>query len=219
MTKFILTILAAVWMAAGAVRAQQAWVQIEALPTLAEAENRARAWSSAFPDVNGYRLASGWYAIALGPFAAAEATDRLFALRAERLVPQDSFIADGGAFRAQFWPVGAEPASQPSQVQSAQQQPVPGEGAAPAAQAQPPAGQVAAVAPPSVAPPAVVIPEETPAEARRSEAALSAEERMALQTAMQWFGFYDGAIDGAFGRGTRTSMAAWQGANLSLIHI
>jgi S1-C subfamily serine protease len=30
---------------------------------------------------------------------------------------------------------------------------------------------------------------------------------------LQWAGFYDAAIDGAFGRGTRNSMAAWQEAN------
>jgi hypothetical protein len=49
-----------------------------------------------------------------------------------------------------------------------------------------------------------VIQEETPAEARQSEAQLTREERDALQIAMQYFGFYQGGIDGAFGpaRGT-----------------
>ena len=56
-------------------------------------------------------------------------------------------------------------------------------------------------------------PDETPAEARRSERALSAQERKDLQIALQWAGFYDAAIDGAFGRGTRASMGAWQAAN------
>jgi hypothetical protein len=41
-----------------------------------------------------------------------------------------------------------------------------------------------------------VIQEETPAEARQSEAQLTREERDALQIAMQYFGFYTGAIDG-----------------------
>jgi peptidoglycan hydrolase-like protein with peptidoglycan-binding domain len=192
MTKFILTIVAAMYLAAGAVRAQEAWVQIEALPTLADAESRARAWNSAFPDVEGFRLASGWYAIALGPYSPQQAANRLFALRAERLVPQDSFISDGGNYRGRFWPVGAPAAAVPE----------------PEPQAEPEPDQVIEVMP---APQA--LPDETPAEARRSEALLTAEERMALQTALQWFGFYDSAIDGAFGRGTRTSMAAWQAAN------
>ena len=65
---------------AGIARAQdQAWVQIEAQPTLAEAIERARAYTSVFPDVAGYALNSGWYGIVLGPYssddAAADADD------------------------------------------------------------------------------------------------------------------------------------------------
>ncbi len=187
MTRFLLTILAAAWFAAGAARGQEAWVQIEALSTLADAEARARAWSAAFPDVSGYRLSSGWYGIALGPYPAEAAANRLFALRAERLIPGDSFVSDGGNFRDRFWPVGAT-------------------GAGSAAPRTDPDQVIAVVPAPET------LPDETPAEARRSEALLTGEERMALQTALQWFGFYDSAIDGAFGRGTRASMASWQGA-------
>ena len=56
-------------------------------------------------------------------------------------------------------------------------------------------------------------PAETPAEARASEAALDLAARQEVQTALQWFGFYDAAIDGAFGPGTRAAMTAWQEAN------
>ena len=55
--------------------------------------------------------------------------------------------------------------------------------------------------------------DETPTEARRSEQLLTRDERMDLQVMLKWAGFYDAAIDGAFGRGTRNSMAAWQEAN------
>lgn len=55
-------------------------------------------------------------------------------------------------------------------------------------------------------------PDETPAQARASEALLSSDERKLLQTALQWAGFYNSTIDGAFGRGTRSSMAAYQQA-------
>lgn len=55
--------------------------------------------------------------------------------------------------------------------------------------------------------------DETPKEARASEAALSDADRMALQSALKWYGFYDSSIDGAFGAGTRNSMAAWQAAS------
>ncbi len=56
-------------------------------------------------------------------------------------------------------------------------------------------------------------PEETLNEAYRSEAALDAETRRELQRALAWFGFYASGIDGAFGRGTRMAMAAWQRSN------
>ena len=45
-----------------------------------------------------------------------------------------------------------------------------------------------------------------------TEADLTQEERKAVQAALAWFGHYDGAIDGAFGRGTRAALAAWQEA-------
>ena len=59
----------------------------------------------------------------------------------------------------------------------------------------------------------VVEPDETPKQARAAEAALTDAERMALQEALKWYGFYQGGVDGSFGKGTRASMAAWQEAN------
>ena len=70
----------------------RAWVQIEAQPTLTEAEARARAYAGAFPDVAGFRMASGWYAIALGPYTPDAAAARLNELRRDNLVPADSFV-------------------------------------------------------------------------------------------------------------------------------
>ncbi|KZY29821.1 peptidoglycan-binding protein, partial [Roseovarius sp. HI0049] len=57
------------------------------------------------------------------------------------------------------------------------------------------------------------IPEETPNQARRSEAQLTAEERRQLQIALEWAGHYEGAIDAAIGPGTRGAMADWQRNN------
>lgn len=169
--------------AATVAAAQDVWVQIEALPTLAEGEERARAYGGVFPDVSGFELTSGWYAIVLGPYAASEAQDRLDLLRREGMIPQDSYIPDSGRFIRRFWPAGGV-------------QPTPAP-VAPEAQAE---------APVVVEP----LPDESPQEARRSEAELSEADRQALQTALQWEGFYAGKIDGAIGAGTRASMAAWQ---------
>lgn len=173
----------------------QVWIQIEARNTLAGAEDRLRDWSSTLPDVTGFALASGWYAVALGPFSPDEAAARLAELRAAGAIPRDSFIADGRVYRAQVWPAGAAPAPAA---------PAPAEPAAPVAAAPEPAPT------PEAAP--TTPPAETLAEARRAESALSRDERQDIQRALQWFGVYAAAIDGAFGPGTRSAISAWQTA-------
>lgn len=155
------------------------WVQIEARPTLREAQDRARAYSNAFTDVAGFQLNTGWYAIALGPFTGDDARARLQQLRRDRLIPADSYVSDGGAFRQQFWPIGAPPRTAPLQTAMPLQQPA-------------------------------ALPDETPAEARRAERALTPQERQKVQEALQWEGHYTSAIDGAFGPGTRNAMASYQ---------
>lgn len=180
-------------MGAVAALAQQSWIQIEARPTLAEAEERARAYANLFPNVAGFALDSGWYAIALGPYAPDAASVQLSLMRGEGLIPDDSYLAEDSHFGTQFWPVGgAVPAPAPVT------EPLP-EATAPETAA--PETETVLLAP---------LPDETPEEARVSEAALTPEARKELQEALQWYGHYAGAIDGAFGAGTRKSMAGWQ---------
>ncbi len=182
---------------AGLAAAQErAFVQIEAHPEPVEANARARAYEAIVSDINGFRLGSGWFAIALGPYPPAEARTTLGSLRAEGLIPRDSYISDGDAYRERFWPVGAEAASvEPEAADDTL-------GAALAAIERAETAEGAPTTPRA--------PDETVPEARRSEATLSRAERMELQSAMQWFGQYGGAIDGAIGRGTRAAMGDWQ---------
>lgn len=165
------------------------WVQIEAQPTLNSALERASDYAAELPDVNAFSLGSGWYGIALGPYSRPDAEQVLRVYRAERVIPRDSYIALSSAYRQQIWPIGAN---------------VLGRGviAPPVAQPDTSDPQVATLAPPPT--------DETPAEAQRSERLLSRVEREALQIALKWAGVYPGAIDGAFGRGTRNAMAEWQ---------
>jgi peptidoglycan hydrolase-like protein with peptidoglycan-binding domain/S1-C subfamily serine protease len=163
------------------------WLQVEALPNLATAQDRARAYTSLFPETAGFQLRSGWYGIMIGPYPAAEAAIRLQALKREGQIPDDSFIAYASDFRDQYWPEGGSAAPAPEVVATAEPEP-------------------------TAAPEPTEAPDETKAEARDSEAILLPEDRKELQTALQWFGFYAGGIDGAFGPGTRNSMAAWQEA-------
>lgn len=171
----------------------QVWIQIEAKPNLADAQDRAAAWQAMFDDVQGYRIGSGWHVIALGPFTRADAETRLAGLLRENLVPRDSYITDGRSFEGSFWPTDTAPAT-PEATTATEQAPE---------LAQDLAQDLA---------PAPVVPDETPEQARQSESLLSQAEREQLQTALKWFGFYTSTIDGAFGRGTRGSMAEWQEA-------
>jgi peptidoglycan hydrolase-like protein with peptidoglycan-binding domain len=148
-------------------------------------------------------------------------------------VPRDSFIQQSSRFQQQFWPVGDNvletgvidaPVSvdggEPEEAAAGSTTPdvtttpldatttegeIEGETEGEIEVAEAEAETAPAPTPPE--------PDKTPAEARRSERALSAQERKDLQIALQWAGFYDAAIDGAFGRGTRASMGAWQAAN------
>ncbi|WP_299864932.1 serine protease [uncultured Roseobacter sp.] len=180
------------------------WVQIEAQPNLQDGLDRAEDYARRLEDVNGFALGGGWFGIVLGPYTTEDAQQVLRVYRAEGLIPRDSYIAFSSSLRQQFYPQGADllrrgaltsPAPQETPEITAEEQPAPTEET------------------PEVLEQVIALPDETPAEARRSERTLTAEERRGLQIALQWAGFYDAAIDGAFGRGTRNSMAAWQSAN------
>lgn len=177
------------------------WLQVEARPTLSQAEARARAYAGRFDAVSGYALGSGWYGIALGPYDPAEARRLLGELKAAGAIPGDAFVADGTQYRSRFWPVGAR-GDAPGRASAAT---APGGAAAPETEA--------TVAPAPSELPAPAAPRETLAEARASEARLDRAARERLQVALRWAGVYDAAIDGAFGVGTRAAMAEWQRQN------
>jgi hypothetical protein len=191
-------VLVAIW--AFAARAQSAedvvWVQIEAHPTLTTAQDRVRDFAAELEDVAGFTLPNGWYAIALGPYRETDAEQVLRVYRAEGVIPRDSYIEDSSAYSRQFWPLGANVLNR-------------GVISPPGPAAETPAFGASETAGTDTAP----LIDETPAEARRSEWALTIAEREKLQIALQWAGYYTAAIDGAFGRGTRGAMAAWQDAN------
>ena len=176
-------------LASSAQAQDQVWLQIEAHPNLATAEQRVRAYSQLVENVNGFRATTGLYAVALGPYDRATAQLVLQRLRGQGLIPRDSFLEPGGLYASQFFPVAAGALEETTAEVAAEA-------------AETPAEEVAAP----------VVQDETPQEARQSEAQLTREQRDELQIALQWFGFYTGRIDGAFGPGTRGSMQAYQTA-------
>lgn len=176
---------------------QQVWVQIEARPDQPQAEARAQVYASHLTDVVGYELASGWFAIELGPFDPTIAQAKLATLRSLGEIPADSFVADGHEFVKKFWPKGDASSAALT---------------APTAPAQITSGPIQSTAPtttlPSTAAPQPVM--ETPQQALQSESQLTLGQKQDLQRALAWFGDYKGGIDGAFGPGTRAAISAWQ---------
>ena len=191
MLRLLLSLITCIAISATAAMSQSArsdafWVQLEAQPSLTVAQERIRIHAGRLDNVNGFSLGGGWYAIALGPFRRADAETVLRSYLSDGLIPGDSYISASDSYRAQFWPVGANLLNTP------------------VTSPPPPAGTA------SAAPQAA---DETPRQARASESRLTRDERKDLQTWLKWAGHYDAAIDGAFGRGTRAAMAAWQRAN------
>jgi peptidoglycan hydrolase-like protein with peptidoglycan-binding domain len=189
------------------------WVQVEAHATLRTAEDFAARYEARVGSVAGFRIAGGWYALALGPYETPEDAEAVRQrLIAAREIRPDAFVTDGTIYGPQFWPVGAtRPAARdPGQPVAPAPQPEPPVAAAPGPQLQPP---VASAAEPPRSPAPQPEPEETLAEARALETRLTRDERAEIQTALQYFGFYNQRIDAAFGPGTRSAIQAWQRAN------
>ncbi|UWR89144.1 serine protease [Phaeobacter inhibens] len=186
----------------GVAHAQQSsqdtvWIQVAARASLREAQAEAQEFAARLPDVSGFALGGGWYGIVLGPYARTDADRVLQVYRSERQIPRDSFIAFGRNLGNQFYPTAASANTEPQPtVESPVLEPID-----PAVVTEAPAEPVQ-----------TTLPDETPAEARRSESRLTREERKDLQVALKAAGFYTSTIDGAFGRGTRGSMSDWQSA-------
>jgi S1-C subfamily serine protease len=204
--RYDLGLCIAMWMAliAGASVAQDMrWIQIEAQPSLLEAETRARIYAQEFPDTQAHSIGSGWYAITLGPLPEDQADLRMSQLRARAAIPRGSFLATGANYRQRIYPIGPTPtAVTPAQTAKAD---VVQEEAAQVSVSE----TVESAAPE----PSITVHDETLSEARASEGLLSSEEKMDLQRYLQWAGYYNSTIDASIGRGTRRAMAAWQTDN------
>jgi S1-C subfamily serine protease len=174
---------------------EQAWIQVETLPNLSSARTNIRRYAANLQDVNGFATNRGLYAIVIGPYSPRDALQVLQVYQADGLIPRDSYIAKSTDYKEQFWPVGANTLRHPATE--------------PTADVTTTEPDVVAV----VTPPEPEFTQESKREALASESLLSREQRKELQVALKWAGFYDGAIDGAYGRGTRGSMSGWQARN------
>lgn len=176
---------------------EQRWVQIEAQRELQDALERAQQIEDRLGNVSGFRLPSNWYAISVGPFESeTDAFNVRRQLRAEGAIPADAFVSNGSDYVEQVFPIDGAPASPALSVPDELPQPQPDE-------------EFAVTEPEPLQEPQPE-PEETLREAQAAERSLDRETRAEIQTALQWFGFYNLGIDAAFGPGTRRAMSAWQ---------
>jgi len=218
---FVALVACLVWAPFAALAQVSYWVQIEAHATLRTAEEFAARYDARFGNIAGFRIAGGWYGLAVGPFETADDAEsvRVRLLNAREIRP-DAYVTDETTYGAQFWPAGAnvlerpapeapdapEPAmSEPEPQPEPQRQTVQRTDPAPAPTPAPP--------PVAAAPEPAPEPEETLAEARNLDRLLTRDERAEIQTALQWFGFYTQRIDAAFGPGTRNAISGWQREN------
>lgn len=217
--------------------AQEAvWLQLETHSSVGSATTTARNYATRLENVTGFSLGGGYYAIALGPYAPGDAAALLRQLQSRGAVPPDAYVAQPDIYGQQFFPVGEgapiDPQPLPGETEAETVAPDPvltPEDIAAAANAAI-EGALAPTAPPvrpqreptvageieqtELAPAADPVPEAEPEETRdealASENALDRDQKRDLQVALQWAGFYNSAIDGLFGGGTRGSMSAWQ---------
>ncbi len=183
---------------------ESSWIQIEAQSTLLGAQDRIRDYGQTFANVAGFDLGSGWYGILLGPYTAEDARAALRQLRRDGLVPRDSFVQFSSRLQQQFFRIGAQFAETASAAPAATpevSEPTPTQ--APTATSTLETAELTPI-------PQVYMPDETRAEAQRSERLLSRDDKKELQRALAWAGVYAAAIDGSYGRGTRGAMRAWQ---------
>ena len=153
------------------------WVQIEAQPTFEEAIERAETYARDLPDINGFALSSGWFAIALGPYQRDDAEEVLRLYRAQGLIPSDSYIAFSRIYRQQYWPENADTLGIGSIATVTTTPAISQSGLSEITVPEAPRNDTAVLS---------QTDPETPAQARRSESLLTRSERQELQTALQW---------------------------------
>ena len=187
---------------------RQVWIQLETRLHLEASLDRIEIYARDLDNVNGFEIDGGWFGVAIGPYDPEQADAALQKFRAEGVIPRTSFTTSGSSYGERFYP-------RPRTAQAATQtdaRPNP----APQTEA-PAADQEPSAVPDGTA--EVTLPEppislaEQLAQAKATERAMTEGEKKYLQRALAWAGFYESAIDGLYGPGTRAAMTRWQSAN------
>ncbi len=179
----------------GSASAQDTYIQIETHPDLATAEARTEIFAETLDDVRGLQIGSRWYAIALGPYDSETARFRLDALKELGIIPADSYLAGQDAYSRQFYPIDNIGFLTPAVTLDDRD------------------GGLVSDPLAETEPSLPTNPGENRRQALQSELQLSRDQKLDLQRALRYFGYYRGSVDAVFGSGTRRAMAAWQDSN------
>lgn len=197
-------------------------IQLQATPGRISADEALARWRRSFPEAGLFRLPNGVFAIALGADTAENAATRLAALKAERRIPSDAYLATTVELGTMIEGVGtpAEPGvdaaagaaataggAVPSTGTPAVTTPIPDHplDVIPPSAARTEPGTTTGAASTAGLDPAPATPAETatPAEPPAPAVMPPMED---VQRALRWAGFYDGPIDGKSGPGTRAAI-------------
>jgi S1-C subfamily serine protease len=162
------------------------WIQVESQNNIRDTKSRAQVFARDFPDTRAFQTKTGWYAIVIGPMDEAAATTELDRLKADGKVPTDSFVTNGATYLGQLWPLSA---GTDTVIATAD------EGTADKTPPEPETGP---------------IPDPDLAATRKLEKSWSRDQKKEFQRYLIWTGDYKSTIDGAYGRGTRAAIKAFQ---------
>ena len=217
-----------------------AYIQILTIKGLSQTLDELDDLTLSLPDVNGFSLGGGWYAIAVGPYPPEEATLFLRGLLQRESVPGDSYIEEAARYGRRIWAGGkalvSVPAAKPATPQVVKR---------PEALEPEDAPEVVLDA---AAPKPVIVREKEPADLEAALPPLAGEEggpvvgdsqngsvevveeelretdgvqtstlpielRRQIQFALTWEGFFTSGVDGEFGERTIEAIREWQAAN------
>ena len=187
---------------------RQVWIQLETRLHLEASLDRIEIYARDLDNVNGFEIDGGWFGVAIGPYDPEQADAALQKFRAEGVIPRTSFTTSGSSYGERFYPrprtaqVATQTDARPNPAAQTE---------APAADQEPSAvpDGTAEVTRPE---PPISLAEQL-AQAKATERAMTEGEKKYLQRALAWAGFYESAIDGLYGPGTRAAMTRWQSAN------
>lgn len=196
-------------LATSAFAAEITYIHIRTEGSLRKAFDQLEKFTAFLPDVNGFFLGNGEYAIALGPYEKSEAQIFLQGMQSSGILPGESYLEKPARYGDRVWHMGLPLVHE--SISEARLMAPNGSRRQNISKEEPNATVEMSNAPTHML--------QNRRSALKSSKPLSRniirsqDEWREIQYALRWAGFYNGAIDGAFGRKTKEAILKWQGSN------